>query len=38
MICEAGFEAVGLVRETGFNSSEKTKGVLIKALKASVRK
>jgi len=26
------------VRETGFNSSEKTKGDLIKALKASVRK
>jgi hypothetical protein len=38
MISSAGFEDVGLVRETGFNSSGKTKGVLIKALKASVRK
>jgi hypothetical protein len=25
MICKAGFEDVGLARETGFNSSGKTK-------------
>jgi hypothetical protein len=35
MISAAGFEDAELVRETGFNSSGKTKGVLIKALKKS---
>jgi hypothetical protein len=34
----AGFEDLKLVRETGLNSSGKTKGVLIKALKKSSRK
>jgi hypothetical protein len=38
MINAAGFEEVKLVRETGFNSSGKTKGVLIKALKSSGQK
>jgi hypothetical protein len=32
MISAAGFEDVQLVRETGFNSSGKTKGVLIMAV------
>jgi hypothetical protein len=34
MIGAAGFKDVELVRETGFNSSGKTRGVLIRALKA----
>jgi hypothetical protein len=34
MLSAAGFRDVELVRETGFNSSGKTKGVLIRALKA----
>jgi hypothetical protein len=35
MISDASFEDAELVCETGFNSSGKTKGVLIKALKKS---
>jgi hypothetical protein len=35
MISDAGFEDAELLRETGFNSSGKTKGVLIRALKES---
>jgi hypothetical protein len=38
MINAAGFEDVKLVRETGFNSSAKTKGVLVEALKSSGQK
>jgi len=38
MISDAGFEDAELVCETGFNSSGKTKGVLIKALKKPSRK
>ncbi len=33
MLQEAGFVNVELVRETGFNASPKTKGVLIRARK-----
>ena len=36
MISAAGFEDAKLVRETGFDSSGKTKGVLIQAQKALV--
>jgi hypothetical protein len=36
MINAAGFEGAKLVRETGFNSSGRTKGVLIKALKSAL--
>jgi len=36
MIWQAGFENEELVAETGFNSSPKTKGVLIRAVKASL--
>jgi hypothetical protein len=35
MIRQAGFESEELVAETGFNSSPKTKGVLIRAVKPS---
>jgi alkylhydroperoxidase/carboxymuconolactone decarboxylase family protein YurZ len=35
MIRKAGFQNVELVAETGFNSSAKTKGVLIRAVKPS---
>jgi hypothetical protein len=35
MISDAGFKDAELVCETGFNSSGKTKGVLIRALKKS---
>jgi len=35
MIRQAGFQQVELVEETGFNSSPKTKGVLIRAVKPS---
>jgi len=38
MISDVGFEDAELSRETGFNSSGKTKGVLIKALKKFSRK
>lgn len=38
MMRAAGFEDVRLVRETGFNSSGKTKGVLMTALKPSASK
>ena len=33
MLQEAGFVNVELVRETGFNASPKTKGVLVRARK-----
>jgi len=33
MLQEAGFVNVKLVRETGFNASPKTKGVLVRAKK-----
>jgi hypothetical protein len=33
MLQKAGFANVELVRETGFNASQKTKGVLIRAKK-----
>jgi hypothetical protein len=38
MMRAAGFEDVQLVRETGFNSSGKTKGVLMTAFTSSARK
>jgi hypothetical protein len=34
MIQQAGFKNAELVRKTGFNSSPKTEGVLIRAQKA----
>ena len=36
MLQEAGFVNVELVRETGFNASPKTKGVLVRAAKTEI--
>ena len=37
MLQETGFVSVELVRETGFNASPKTKGVLVRARKTERR-
>ena len=36
MLQEAGFVNVELVRETGFNASPKTKGILVRARKTEI--